>query len=98
MFLFGLWTGLAICGIIVNVTARVIWKYGLQPSPSMATLPCAGVTACVSGKEFLHFTQARMREMSRRTLASSSFSSRRCLTKSPMLTMPFSSLFSMTGK
>ena len=29
VFLFGLWTGLAICGIIVNVTARVIWKYEL---------------------------------------------------------------------
>ena len=36
VFLFGLWTGLAICCIIVNVTARVIWKYDLQPSPSMA--------------------------------------------------------------
>ena len=35
-FLFGLWTGLLISCIIVNVTARVIWKYGLQPSPSMA--------------------------------------------------------------
>src|SRR5208282_421576 len=43
-------------------------------------------------------SQARMREMSRRTLASSSFSSRRCFTRSPMLTMPFTSLSSITGK
>ena len=42
--------------------------------------------------------QARMREISRRTLASSSFSSRRCFTRSPTLTMPFSSLSSITGK
>ena len=43
-------------------------------------------------------TQARMREISRRTLASNSFSSRRCFTRSPILTMPFSSLSSITGK
>ena len=42
--------------------------------------------------------QARMREISRRTLASNSFSSRRCFTRSPILTMPFSSLSSITGK
>jgi hypothetical protein len=42
--------------------------------------------------------QARMRWISRRTLASSSFSSRRCLTRSPMLTMPFSSLSSITAE
>jgi hypothetical protein len=33
--------------------------------------------------------QARRREISRRTLASSSFSSSRCFTRSPILTMPF---------
>ena len=42
--------------------------------------------------------QARMREISRRTLASSSFSSRRCFTRSPILTMPFSSWSSITGR
>jgi len=42
--------------------------------------------------------QARMREISRRTLASSSFSSSRCFTRSPILTMPFSSLSSVTGR
>ena len=42
--------------------------------------------------------QARMREMSSRTLASSSFSSRRYFTKSPILTRPFSSPSSITGR
>jgi hypothetical protein len=35
-FLMGLWTGVAICYIAMKVTARVILKYDLQPSPSMA--------------------------------------------------------------
>ena len=42
--------------------------------------------------------QPCMRERSRRTLASSSFASRRCLTRSPILTMPFNSLPSITGR
>ena len=53
---------------------------------------------CNDSRRIEALTQARMRKRSRRTLASSSFASRRCFTRSPILTMPFSSLFSITGK
>ena len=75
----------------------IVARERAPPSLTITTSYCCGILQSCT-RSMHPVTQARMRERSRRTLASSSFSSRRCFTRSPILTMPFSSFSSITGK